>query len=218
MSDFYKQQEEVEQKGEEGIFSSSEEVENATTAQDTLVVSLQPLSLGEQFRNFRAEAGLTSTQLAEKANCPHDFIINLEKDALHNITQHSHYCKAFIHKICLAFGIDSAPLIEQFVKERALLKEQAAANEYNPEPGVKPFIFDSADLTETKSGSVSLHLPAILIGFLLAVLVLILSSAWFMQRIRIKKNDEISQSIEEKMPELIKLEALPLEVLPIPNN
>jgi len=180
---------------------------------------LEPLSFGEQLRNLRAEAGMTVADVAQKVRSSQAFILNLESGDFHKIRQHDHYCKSFIERICMVYQTDPNELLEKFDQESRAAGRMGGAFEHSQQstlPGSAVFAED--DLNEEKPVSAAMHLPAILISILVAILAILLISAWTVKNIRERKNVEILKVIEGGLPTLIQVEKIPLKVLPIPDN
>jgi len=180
---------------------------------------LEPLSFGEQLRNLRAEAGMTVADVAQKVRSSQAFILNLESGDFHKIRKHDHYCKSFIERICMVYQTDPGELLEKFDQESRAAGRIGGAFEHSQQstfPGSSVFVED--DLSDEKPVSAAIHLPAILISILVAILAILLISAWTVKNIRERKNVEILKVIEGDLPALIQTEKVPLKVLPIPNN
>lgn len=158
---------------------------------------LEPLSFGEQLRNLRAEAGMTVADVAQKVRSSQAFILNLESGDFHKIRQHDHYCKSFIERICMVYQADPNELLEKFDQESRAAGRMGGAFEHSQQstlPGSSVFAED--DLNEEKPVSAAMHLPAILISILVAILAILLISAWTVKNIRERKNVEILKVIE----------------------
>lgn len=184
------------------------------------MLCLPPLSFGEQLRNLRAEAGMTVADVAQKVRSSKEFIQNLESGDFYKIRQHEHYCKSFIERICMVYQVAPDELLEKFdLESRSTVGHSSdlllPASRISSQA---PYVFAEEDLQEERGGSPALHLPAILISILVGMLVILLLSAWIMQKIRTRKNVEILNIIDQELPSLVKPQKRPLEVLPIPNN
>ncbi len=183
------------------------------------VLCLEPVSFGEQLRNLRAEAGMTVADVAQKVRSSQAFILNLECGDFHKIRQHDHYCRSFIERICLVYQSSPVELLDKFDQESRAAGRLSSLVEFSQQSGASGgCVFAEEDLSEEKSVSPAMHLPAILICILVGMLVVLLVSAWVMQKVRARKNVEILRVIEGDLPALITPKKLPLEVLPIPNN
>jgi len=183
------------------------------------VLCLQPLSFGEQLRDIRAEAGMTVADVAHKVRSSQAFILNLESGDFQKIHQHDHYCKSFIERICLVYQVEPDELLEKFDQESRLAGRFPAFSADALQPGLSArSVFAEEDLHEDKSVNPALHVPAILITVLVALLFLLLISAWVVQKNRTRRNVEVLRAIENQLPDLITAKQIPLEVLPIPNN
>lgn len=203
---------------ESGLDTSSGSLANQAE-ESVQVLSLEPLSFGEQLRNLRAEAGMTVADVAQKVRSSRDFIFNLESGDFQKLRQHDHYCKSFIERICLVYQADPDELLEKFDQESRAAGRFTHLPETAQASGVPGgYVFAEEDLNEDKAVNPALHLPAILISILIGLLVVLLISAWIMQKVRERKNIQIMQKIEEELPHLITVKKRPLEVLPIPNN
>ncbi|MFA6929245.1 MAG: helix-turn-helix domain-containing protein [Lentisphaeria bacterium] len=208
------------QEGEANSGSNSLVVEGEKPEEAAQVLCLPPLSFGEQLRNLRAEAGMTVADVAQKVRSSQEFIQNLESGDFYKIRQHEHYCKSFIERICMVYQVTPDELLEKFDLESRKTAGHSSdlllnASRISPQT---PNIFAEDDLQEESGGSPALHLPAILISMLVGMLVILLLSAWIIQKIRARKNVEILNIIDQELPSLITPQKRPLEVLPIPNN
>ncbi len=188
-------------------------------AEESAQLCLEPLSFGERLRNLRAEAGMTVADVAQKVRSSQAFILNLESGDFLKIRQHDHYCKSFIERICLVYQADPDELLEKFDQERLEAGRLGGTLDDTPSSfAAGGNVFAEEDLSEEKSVSPALHLPAILISVLVVMLVVLLISAWVVKNVRERKNVEILQVIEEGLPSLITAKKIPLDLLPIPNN
>ncbi len=199
---------------------------------ETRIIELGPvdMSVGQVLQEARGAANVTIAQVAQETKIRKQLIETIENDQLDALPS-PFYARSYITKLCREYGIDDAPVLEQYTKTTGHAPPGQAASLVVTAEQTEAATKVKWGLEPSKDGGgwawTRLLRTRYIVGAIIVMLALLIAAAVFRQRARTRAAQQSVQpppatdgteARDIGLDEFIITRPLPLKELPVPKN